>query len=118
MTRVNAACMIDEEEKESVKKNILKLLKEKYNIDEEDFRISELEIVPAYEARDVGFDRGLVAAYGQDDRVCAFTSLQAILETENVEKTAAALFVDKEEIGSVGNTSMNAKFFENLIAER
>lgn len=107
----------DEEEKESVKKNILKLLKEKYNIDEEDFRISELEIVPAYEARDVGFDRGLVAAYGQDDRVCAFTSLQAILETENVEKTAAALFVDKEEIGSVGNTSMNAKFFENLIAE-
>lgn len=107
----------DEEEKESIKKNILSLLKEKYNIEEEDFRISELELVPAYEARDVGFDRGLVAAYGQDDRVCAFTSLQAILELDSVEKTAAALFVDKEEIGSVGNTSMNAKFFENLIAE-
>lgn len=107
----------DIEGKEKVKGNTLRLIKEKYNIEEEDFRISELEVVPADTARDVGFDRGLIAAYGQDDRVCAYTSLQAILETENPEKTAAALFVDKEEIGSVGNTSMNAKFFENLVAE-
>ncbi|NMB15408.1 MAG: aminopeptidase [Gallicola sp.] len=105
------------DENEGVKENVLRLLKEKYDIEEEDFRISELEVVPADRARDVGFDRGLIAAYGQDDRVCAYTSLQAILEIEKPEKTAAALFVDKEEIGSVGNTSMNAKFFENLVAE-
>lgn len=108
---------LKEEEKESVKSNILKLLKDKYNMKEEDFRISEIQIVPADNARDVGMDRGMIAAYGQDDRVCAFTSMKAILEIETPDITAVGLFVDKEEIGSVGNTSMKAKFFENLVAE-
>ncbi len=84
---------------------------------EEDFQTAELEIVPAGKSRDVGIDRGMIAAYGHDDRVCAYTSLKAILEVKNTDKTAVALFVDKEEIGSVGNTGMQSMFFNNMVAE-
>lgn len=107
----------DKEEKEAVKKNILKLLKESYDIEEEDFLSAELEIVPAGRAREAGFDRSLILAYGHDDRVCAFPSLKAILEVKNVERTACCILVDKEEIGSVGATGMQSKFFENAVAE-
>ena len=105
------------EEKEAVKANVLKLLKEKYDIEEEDFVSAELEIVPAGKARDCGLDRSMILAYGQDDRVCAFTSLLAMLETKGVKKTACCLLVDKEEIGSVGATGMHSRFFENVVAE-
>ena len=107
----------DKDLKEKVKLNVLNILNEKYDMEEEDFTSAELQIVPAGKARDVGIDRSMVGAYGQDDRVCAFTSLSAILEIENPKKTAVALFVDKEEIGSVGNTSMESMFFENMVAE-
>lgn len=105
------------EEKEAVKANVLKLLTEKYDIEEEDFLSAELEIVPAGKARDCGLDRSMILAYGQDDRVCAYTSLLAMLETKNVQKTACCLLVDKEEIGSVGATGMHSRFFENVVAE-
>lgn len=105
------------EEKEAVKANVLKMLKEKYNIEEEDFLSAELEIVPAGKARDCGLDRSMILAYGQDDRVCAYTSLQAMLEAEHLQKTACCLLVDKEEIGSVGATGMHSRFFENTVAE-
>ena len=105
------------EEKEAVKANILRLLKEKYDVEEEDFLSAELEIVPAGKARDCGLDRSMILAYGQDDRVCAFTSLLAMLEVRDVEKTACCLLVDKEEIGSVGATGMHSRFFENVVAE-
>ena len=105
------------EEKEAVKANVLKLLKEKYGMEEDDFISAELEIVPAGKARDCGLDRSMILAYGQDDRVCAYTSLLAMLETANVKRTACCLLVDKEEIGSVGATGMQSRFFENVVAE-
>lgn len=105
------------EQKEAVKANILKLLKETYDIEEEDFLSAELEIVPAGKARDAGLDRSMIMSYGQDDRVCAFTSLKAILDVEDVTRTACCILVDKEEIGSVGATGMESKFFENTVAE-
>lgn len=108
---------LDGEEKEAVKANVLKLLKEKYDIEEEDFVSAELEIVPAGKARDCGLDRSMVIGYGQDDRVCAFTSLLAMLEAKDLKKTACCLLVDKEEIGSVGATGMQSRFFENVVAE-
>ena len=86
-------------------------------MDEEDFLSAELEIVPAGKARETGLDRSMIMSYGQDDRVCAFTSLKAILDVENVERTACCILVDKEEIGSVGATGMESKFFENTVAE-
>lgn len=107
----------DKEEKEAVKKSILKILKETYDIEEEDFMSAELEIVPAGRAREAGFDRSLILAYGHDDRVCAFSSLKAILEAGEVERTACCILVDKEEIGSVGATGMQSRFFENTVAE-
>lgn len=107
----------DDEIKEKVKLNILKILNDKYGITEEDFTTAEFEVVPAGKSRDVGIDRSMVGGYGQDDRVCAFTSLKAILDVEVPKKTAVALFVDKEEIGSLGNTSMESKFFENVVSE-
>lgn len=107
----------DEEIDEKVKLNVLNILHEKYGIKEEDFTSAELEVVPAGKAKDVGIDRSMVGAYGQDDRACAYTSLRAILDVENPNKTAVALFVDKEEIGSVGNTGMESKFFENVVSE-
>ena len=105
------------EEKDAVKKNILKLIKEKYDFEEEDFMSAELEIVPAGKARNAGMDSSMILAYGQDDRVCAYTSLAAMLEKKKVNKTACLLLVDKEEIGSVGATGMQSKFFENTLAE-
>lgn len=104
-------------DKEPVKAMLLKLLDEKYGICEEDFLSAELEIVPAGRARDLGFDRSMVLAYGQDDKVCAYTSLVAQLAVENPGRTAVTILVDKEEIGSVGATGMQSRFFENTIAE-
>ncbi|HHW57723.1 MAG TPA: aminopeptidase [Clostridia bacterium] len=104
-------------EEVSVKPNILKYLNGKYGIVEEDFLSAELELVPAYKPRDIGFDRSMIGAYGQDDRVCAYTSLRAILEIDVPERTAVAIFADKEEIGSMGNTGLQSRFFENAIAE-
>lgn len=108
---------LDKKEKEAVKMNVLKLLKEYYDMDEDDFVSAELEIVPAGKARDCGLDRSMVLAYGQDDRVCAFTSLFAILDVKEVERTACCILADKEEIGSVGATGMHSRFFENVVAE-
>ena len=107
----------DKDEKEEVKNNILTLLKEKYNIEEEDFRSAEIEAVPAGAARDFGLDKSMIMSYGQDDRVCAYTSLEAFLEVEETEKTLSCILVDKEEIGSVGATGMESHFFDNAIAE-
>lgn len=104
-------------DKEKVKAQILNILKEKYDMEEEDFLSAELEVVPAGKAREAGFDRSMILAYGQDDRVCAYTSLAAILEMEDAKKTQCCLLVDKEEIGSVGATGMRSKFFENTVAE-
>lgn len=108
---------LPEDKKEAVKENILALLKEKYDIEEEDFLSAELEIVPAGESRDCGLDRSMVAGYGQDDRVCAYTSFLAMLEMEAPKRTACCLLTDKEEIGSVGATGMQSRFFENSVAE-
>ena len=107
----------DSKEKEAAKKNILKLLKEKYGIKEEDFGSAELEVVPAGKSRDLGLDRSLILAYGQDDRSCAFTSAQALFDSKAGKKTLCCLCVDKEEIGSVGATGMASHFFENAVAE-
>lgn len=107
----------DEKKKEAVKENILAILKEKYGIEEEDFLSAELEIVPAGRARDCGLDRSMVAGYGQDDRVCAYTSFLAMLEMDAPRRTACCLLTDKEEIGSVGATGMQSRFFENSVAE-
>ncbi len=104
-------------EKEAVKENILKLLNDKYDIEERDFESAELEIVPAGKAREMGFDRSMILSYGQDDRVCAFTSLRAFLDVKTVKRTSVCLLVDKEEIGSVGATGMRSHFFENALAE-
>ena len=108
---------LDQEEKEAVKANVMELLKKYYDMEEEDFLSAELEIVPAGKARDCGLDRSMVLAYGQDDRVCAFTSLFAMLDVEAVDRTACCILVDKEEIGSVGATGMHSRFFENVVAE-
>ena len=108
---------LNEEEKEPVKAGVLKLLKEKYDIDEEDFISAEIEIVPAGQARDYGLDRSMVAGYGHDDRSCAYTSLKALLDTKEVNNTACCILVDKEEVGSVGATGAHSLFFENVIAK-
>ena len=105
------------EEKDAVKANVLKLLKEKYDIEEEDFVSAEIEVVPSGKARDYGLDRSMVAGYGHDDRVCAYTSLTAILDSDVSEYTSCAILVDKEEIGSVGATGAHSLFFENTVAE-
>ena len=110
---------LKENDKESVKKGVLKLLKDKYDLDEEDFLSAELALVPAGKARDLGFDKSMVLGYGQDDRVCSYTSLVAMLEASNQTfgKTACCLLVDKEEIGSYGATGMKSRFFSNTLAE-
>lgn len=107
----------DDEKKEKVQAFTLKLLKEQYEIEEKDFLSAELEIVPAGEAREAGLDRSMVLGYGQDDRVCAFSSLEAILEVQDLKRTGCCILVDKEEIGSVGATGMQSRFFENAVAE-
>ena len=108
---------LDEDEKDAVKANVMKILTDYYNMEEEDFLSAELEIVPAGKARDCGLDRSMILAYGQDDRVCAFTSLFAMLDVEDVERTSCCILVDKEEIGSVGATGMHSRFFEDYVAE-
>ncbi len=107
----------DEKEKEVVKANVLNILKETYDIEEEDFLSAEIEVVPAGEARDYGFDRSMIMGYGHDDRVCAYPSFLAMLEIDVPEYTSVCLLVDKEEIGSVGATGMQSRFFENAVAE-
>lgn len=107
----------EKKEKEAVRKNILSILKEAYDVEEEDFISAELEVVPAGKAREAGFDRSMILSYGQDDRVCAFSSLKAMLEVKETERTACCILVDKEEIGSVGATGMQSRFFENAVAE-
>ena len=108
---------LEKTEKEAVKANILKLLKDKYDIEEEDFTSAELEVVTAGKARDYGFDRSMVMGYGQDDRICAYTSMTALFSLKSTKRTAVCILVDKEEIGSVGATGMTGLFFENTIAE-
>ena len=103
--------------KECVKANILKILKEKYDFEEEDFLSAEIEVVPAGKARDYGLDRSMVMAYGHDDRVCSYTSLMAMFDINESDKTCCCLLVDKEEVGSIGATGMHSKFFENIVAE-
>lgn len=107
----------DEKVSERIKLNILKILNDKYGITEKDFVSSELELVPAFKARSLGFDKSMVAGYGQDDRVCAYTSLRALLNIENPLKTAVCIFSDKEEIGSMGNTGMESHVFDTFISE-
>lgn len=107
----------DEQIKERVKANVLDILKAEYGIEEEDFLSAEIEIVPAGPARDYGFDRSMIMGYGHDDRVCAYPSFEAVLDTKNPEHTSVCLLVDKEEIGSVGATGMQSHFFENMTAE-
>lgn len=104
-------------EKDAVKKGILDILKNSYDMEEEDFISAELEVVPAGKAREAGFDRSMILAYGQDDRVCAFSSLKAMLEIGQTDRTACCILVDKEEVGSVGATGMQSRFFENAVAE-
>ena len=106
-----------EKEKTSVKATIVNLLKEKYDIQEEDFLSAEIEVVPAGEAKDYGLDRSMIAGYGHDDRVCAYTSLRAVIDSSVNEYTSCAVLVDKEEIGSVGATGAQSKWFENVIAK-
>ena len=107
----------DEDAKEKVKANIMNLLTEEYGIEEEDFLSAEIEVVPAGEARDYGFDRSMIMGYGHDDRVCAYPSYEAIAAVENPEYTSVCLLVDKEEIGSVGASGMQSRFFEDTVAE-
>lgn len=107
----------ENEEKERVKAQILALLEAEYGIGEEDFLSAEIEVVPAGEARDYGLDRSMIMGYGHDDRVCAYPSFEAILQMEKPKRTSACLLVDKEEIGSVGATGMQSRFFENAVAE-
>ena len=113
-----AESKLEKDQKEAVRANVLALLKDKYGMEEGDFLSAELEIVPAGKARDCGLDRSMILAYGQDDRVCAYTSLWAMLQEDKpLKRTSCCLLVDKEEIGSVGATGMQAHFFENVVAE-
>ena len=107
----------DKEAKNRVKLNILRLLNDKYDIDEEDFVSSELEVVPAGRARSYGLDSSMIMAYGHDDRVCAYTSYEALMNIKETDKTCIVLLVDKEEVGSIGATGMQSRFFENTVAE-
>ncbi|MDK2991485.1 MAG: hypothetical protein PWP48_718 [Clostridiales bacterium] len=112
---------VSEEEKDNIKERVklavLQMLQQKYGITEEDFISAEIELVPAFNARDLGFDRSMIISYAQDDRVCAYTSLQALLSLNNPDKTCVALFADKEEIGSVGNTGMESVFLDRFVSE-
>jgi len=106
----------DKEVKSKVKENILKILEEKYGISERDFATAELEIVPAGKSRSVGFDSSFIAGHGHDDRVCSYAGVEAIFNVGGVEKSAVCLLTDKEEVGSMGNTGMQSRFFENMVA--
>ncbi|MEE8886729.1 MAG: aminopeptidase [Eubacteriales bacterium] len=114
---VGSRPIADKDEKKAVKANILAILKEKYGIEEDDFESAEIEVVPAGAARDYGIDRSMVMCYGQDDKVCAYPSYRAVMDTPHPEYTSICLLTDKEEIGSVGATGMHSRFFENTLAE-
>ena len=114
---VGSIPILDDDSKQKVKLNILKILNEKYGITEKDFVSSELELVPAFKARSLGLDYGMVAAYGQDDKVCSYTALKALMEIERPQKTAICILSDKEEIGSMGNTGMESHVFDYFISE-
>ena len=114
---VGSIPILDDDSKQKVKLNILKILNEKYGITEKDFVSSELELVPAFKARSLGFDYGMVAAYGQDDKVCSYTALKALMEIDKPQKTAICILSDKEEIGSVGNTGMESHVFDYFVSE-
>ncbi len=114
---VIAGSIPSDSEKDKAKNAVLTLLKEKYGIEDEDFISAELTLVPAFKARDVGFDRSIIAGYGQDDRVCAYTAVKAIADMETPEKTAVVMLADKEEIGSMGSTGMMSRFFEDTTAD-
>ena len=105
------------DEKASTKDYILGLLKEKYDIEEEDFLSAEIEVVPAAKTRDYGLDRSMIAGYGHDDKVCAYTSLEALLDVDSLERTGCVILTDKEEVGSIGATGAQSRFFENVISE-
>lgn len=107
----------DEDEKDKVKLNIMKMLHDKYGLIEADFETAEIEIVPAGKARDVGFDRSMISGHGHDDRVCSYAGFEAILEIDSPEKTAVGMFMDKEEVGSQGNTGSESMYFEHCVAE-
>ena len=107
----------DENCNEKIKLNILNILNQKYNITEADFLSSEIEVVPAFKARSLGFDGSMIAAYGQDDKICAYTSLSAMMSLENVKTTAVCILSDKEEIGSMGNTGMESHMFDYFVSE-
>ena len=115
--RKKSASSEEDKAKEGVKAAVLDILKKQYDVEEEDFISAELEIVPAGKAREAGFDRSMILAYGQDDRVCAFTSMRAMLDIKQADRTVCCILVDKEEIGSVGATGMQSRFFENAVAE-
>ena len=108
---------MEDEDGEKIKFAVLKMLENKYGVTETDLISSEIEVVPAFGARDLGFDRSMIIGYGQDDRVCAYTSLRAVMDIERPKKTAVCLLVDKEEIGSMGNTGMQSAFFELMTAK-
>lgn len=107
----------DKEVKEKIKLNILNLLNEKYDITEEDFVTAELELVPAFKAKDIGFDRSMIGSYGQDDRISAYTSMMAIFDVDDPEYTSVCVLNDKEEIGSIGNTGAESRFLEDFLAD-
>lgn len=107
----------DDKTKDKVKLHVLKILSEKYGIQEEDFLSAEFEIVPAGKAKDLGFDRSMISAYGHDDRVCSYAGLAAMFELDNLQTTACGMFMDKEEVGSQGNTGSQSRYFENIVAE-
>jgi len=117
LTLLFGSVPLEGEDKDPVKKGVLKILQDKYGVEEEDFVSAEIEIVPAFKARDVGIDRSMIGAYGQDDRVSAYTLLKAISETQEPQRPCLAIFVDKEEIGSEGNTSMRSHFLHVFIDE-
>ncbi|MGI6452722.1 MAG: aminopeptidase [Syntrophomonadaceae bacterium] len=106
---------LPKEDKDPVKKSLLKILHDRFGIEEDDFTSAEIELVPAFPAQEVGFDRSMIGSYGQDDRVSAFTSLKAVLEVEKPKRTAVCLFADKEEIGSTGNTGLQSLILENIM---
>ncbi len=114
---VGGSLIDDEEIKDKVKYSILKILNERYGIVEKDFLTAEIELVPAFNAREVGFDKSFIGGYGQDDRVCTYDSLRSIIDMDNPKKTCISLFVDKEEIGSVGNTGMKSNFFYSCVCD-
>lgn len=115
MNLIVGSIPLDGEEKEAVKKNVLKILKDLYNIEEEDFVSADIELVPAFKSREVGFDKSLIAAYGHDDRICAYQAIRALIDAENLEKSAAVILFDREEIGSEGNAGAKARFYKKFF---